>query len=96
MREDGFVKSRIAAMDRFQDGERYRPAFGARTGGRPVPARGRYDRQQVVGGGGERGNCEPDHKETNATPQITRDAPAQRSQFTCSLRIYFASIVSST
>ena len=24
--------------------------------------------------------------ETSATPQITRDAPAQRSQFTCSLR----------
>ncbi len=68
-------------------------AFCAAAFTRAQPSR---ERQQIIRGRRQRRNRQQNHSETSATPQITSDAPAQRSAVTRSFRTYFASTVSST
>src|SRR5579883_798383 len=86
---DGVVEPGVAAADRFEDGDRRQAAvFGRPSAGHaPAPPEGGEQGEQVIGGGEKRGNSQPAHSETSATPQMTRTAPAQRSQVTRSRRI---------
>jgi hypothetical protein len=97
MRADGFVEVRIAAVHGLQDGDREAGRQGlGRPAKPPAPPDGRDDGQQPVGRRSERGDGQPDHSESSATPQATSDAPAQRSKVTGSCNRYLASTVSST
>ena len=94
---DGFVEARVAAVHRLEDGdgtgeaapERRRAAHAA-TAQRP------RDGQQVIGRRRQRGQRPARSQRNQATPQTTSEAPAQRSQLTCSFSRYLASTVSST
>src|SRR5579871_168577 len=93
MGADGFIQARFFAVHWFQnrDGRQ-------RRGGRSGLAQSKRggDSQQVIRGRRQCRSGPGDHNETRATPQITSNAPAQRSQLTRSRRTYLARIVSST
>ena len=96
VREDGLVEARVPAMHGFEDGDRRISVVQAPRGHVPAPPQSGHDGEEVVNRRRHRRNGQPDHNDTNATPQITSDAPTQRSQFTCSFKTYLASTVSST
>src|SRR5262249_22248278 len=96
MGTDRFVETGVAPVHRLED-RNPRPGAALPDGsGAAAPSQRRNDRKQVVSRRHQCRSGEPTHSETSATPQMTSDAPAQRSQFTCSFRIYFASTVSNT
>src|ERR1019366_5582225 len=93
--KNGFIEARIASVNRFEDGEGRQGLRLARDARRP-PARRGDDHEAVVDRRRNRGDGQPDHRDTSVTPQITSAAPAQRNPLTRSLRRYFANTVSIT
>src|SRR4051794_31172074 len=95
---DRFVEFGVPAADRLQNRNAVIHIINSFSTEFPQgwPTGGGDDCEQVVGGGTDGGQREPDHNETSATPQTTNRAPAQRTTFTCSFRTYFARTVSST
>src|SRR5262249_47035161 len=94
MRTQRLVEAFVAAVHGFEDRD-----GRLRTGYHPVsrlppcptrifPAQGGDDGEELIGGRRQSGQSPPAHKETSATPQTTSNAPAQRSQLTCSRRTY--------